>query len=254
MKNKNIKVKHTGGNSYHNKLFLQNYKDALQEFSGVVNGLIKSTTEDCNEWENMAWHAVELLRLERGGEGGMTLLRNVKFRDGDTFIHSVNVAMICYDIAKWAGKDKAYREEAALCGLMHDVGKLMVPSEILKKPGKLSEFETKQMRKHTLQGYYSLLFFHNENVGLAALQHHERCDGSGYPYGVTGEAINEFAKIVAIADVYDALTADRVYRRGMTPEKALAIMERDKDTFAPEFFSVFMEKATELLVKNADAV
>lgn len=247
MKNNYIKVKHTGGNSYRNKLFLQDYKDALQEFAGVVNGLVKSTTEDCVEWENMAWNAVELLNLERGGEGGITLLRNVKFRDYSTFIHSVNVAMISYDIAKWAGKDKAYREEAALCGLLHDVGKLMVPPEILKKPGKLSENETKLMRKHTLQGYYSLLFFHNENVRLAALQHHERYNGSGYPSGVAGSEINEFASIVAIADVYDALTADRAYRKAMAPKKALAIMEGEKDTFSPEFFSVFMKKATELL-------
>ena len=247
MRNKNIKAKHTGGNSYRNKLFLQDYKDALQEFTGVVNGLVKSTTEDCVELENMAWNAVELLNMERGGEGGITLLRNVQFRDYGTFIHSINASMLSYDIAKWSGKDKAYREEAALCGLLHDVGKLVVPPEILKKPGKLSENETKQMRKHTLQGYYSLLFFHNENVRLTALQHHERYDGSGYPYGVSGNEINEFASIVAIADVYDALTADRVYKKAMSPEKALAIMERERDKFAPEFFSVFMERATELL-------
>jgi len=247
---KNIKAKHISGNSYHNKLFLQDYKDALWEFTEVVNGLIKSTTEDCAEWEKMAWHAVELLNLERGGEGGITLLRNVKFRDSDTFTHSVNVAMLSYDIAKWAGKDKVYREEAALCGLLHDVGKLMVPEEILKKPGKLSEKEIKLMRRHPLQGYYSLLFFHDENVRLAALQHHERYDGKGYPYGIQGDEINEFAKIVAIADVYDALTADRVYRKAMVPEKALAVMDREKNSFAPEYYSVFVSKVKELLMEK----
>ena len=189
---------------------------------------------------------------ERGGEGGLTLLRNVQFRDVDTFIHSINVAMICLDIAKWAGKESAYCEEAALCGLLHDVGKLTVPDNILKKPGKLSARETKQMRKHPLQGYYSLLFFRNENVRYAALQHHERCDGSGYPLGLMENQINEFAKIVAIADVYDALTSSRVYKGPIAPDKALALMERNKDAFSQEFFSVFMKHARELLVLNQD--
>lgn len=250
MKNKNIKVKHTGGNSYHNKLFLQSYKEALQKFSGVVNGLVKSTTENCMEWEAMAWHVVELLNEEMDGEGGISLLRNVQFRDADTFFHSINVAMICFDISKWAGKDKAFCEEAALCGLMHDVGKLTVPQEVLKKPERLSGKETDEMRKHATQGYYSLLFFHNENVRLAALQHHERYDGSGYPCGLKGTEINEFARIVAIADVYDALTADRVYRKALSPERALSIMEREKETFSPEFFSVFMKRTSELLIEN----
>lgn len=248
-----LKAKYTGGNSYRNRLFLQVYRNAVSGFGEVVNGLIKSTTEDCSELEGMALHVIEVLNMDRDGDEALNLLSNVRAKDTDTFIHSVNVAMICYDIAKWCGMNKQEREEAALCGLLHDVGKLTVPQKVLKKPGKLNEKEREKMEKHTLQGFYSLLFFRNENVRLAALQHHERYDGSGYPFGSKGDEINGYAQIVAIADVYDALTADRVYRKAMTPTKALSIMEREKDTFSPLYFPTFLERATALIPEDKNA-
>lgn len=238
--------KNLPNNIYHNEIFLRVYEKAITGFDAVINGLIKSTTEDCHEWEEMAWHVVEILNENRDGGAAISMLNNIRWKDSSTFIHSVNVAMICYDIAKWAGMNKQEREEASLCGLLHDVGKLTVSQEVLKKPAGLSEEEREEMKKHTLQGFYSLLFFRNENVRLSALQHHERYDGSGYPFGETGEAINKFAQIVAIADVYDALTADRVYRKAMSPKEALGIMLQEKSTYSPFFFSVFYEKVSAL--------
>lgn len=230
-------------NSYRNEVFLHMYKNAVAEYGAVVNGLIKNTTEDCREWEQMAWHVVELLNMNRDGDGALSMLSSIRTKDNDTFIHSVNVAMICYDIAKWVGMNRLEREEASLCGLLHDVGKLTVPPEVLKKPGKLSIEERVEIKKHPLLGFYSLLFFRNENVRLAALQHHERYDGSGYPFGEKGDNINKYAQIVAIADVYDALTANRVYRKAMPANDALKIMWEEKEKFSPIYFPMFYEKA-----------
>lgn len=230
--------------------FLRGFKDALESFRNVINGLIKCTVDDSQELENMAWHVVDVLLKEHDGKEAFSLLSSVGWKDNDTFIHSINVAMICYDIAKWAGMEKTLREEAALCGLLHDVGKLTVPVEVLKKPGSLTDEEREEVRKHTLQGFRTLHFFRNENVRFAALQHHERYDGSGYPCGLKASEINVFAQIVAIADVYDALTTDRVYRKAMSPKNALELMEEEEQNYSPIFFSVFVKRVRSLFSEN----
>lgn len=222
-------------------------EESLVMFMDFVNELLKSTTDECSQLEQMAVHVIDVLDREIEAKEGHSLLASVSRKDSDTFIHSLNVAMLCYDIAKWNGFSKEEREEAALCGLLHDVGKLSVPDHVLLKPGHLTVEEREIIKKHTLQGYFNLWSFTNENLKLTAVQHHERYDGSGYPFGLRGDDINRYAQICSIADVYDAMTSERVYHKARRPEVVLEIMERDSAEYSPVYFPVFASKVREIL-------
>jgi HD-GYP domain-containing protein (c-di-GMP phosphodiesterase class II) len=128
----------------------------------------------------------------------------------------------------------------ALGLLLHDIGKLAIPDEILQKPGALDESEWAVVRRHPQMGAEML----GENISFliraVVKQHHERWDGSGYPDGTEGDAIHQFARIAAVADVYDAVTSERVYRAQMAPHQGVAIIERGEGTeFDPEVVAVF---------------
>ncbi len=157
----------------------------------------------------------------------MIHLSDVRTHDDYTFGHSVNVCMISTIIGIALGYNQINLQELALGALLHDVGKMLIPKEILNKPGKFSTEETKLMQLHCEFGFdilrkqsydMSLLSIH------VAYQHQEKYDGTGYPRGLKGSEIHEYARIAAIADVYDALTADRPYRIAMLPYEAYEIM------------------------------
>jgi HD-GYP domain-containing protein (c-di-GMP phosphodiesterase class II) len=160
--------------------------------------------------------------------GVLNHLQMIQDKDKYTFNHSVNVAVICGIIGKWQHDNMS---ELVMAGLLHDVGKTQVPLEILNKPGKLADAETQIMQKHPLEGLN--LCKHDRRVtnGILAgiVQHHERMDGSGYPFGLAADRISKFGRIVAVADMYDAMTSNRVYRRAMTPLSVL------KELFADMF-------------------
>jgi putative two-component system response regulator len=128
---------------------------------------------------------------------------------------------------------------------MHDVGKIGIPDEVLLKPGKLTPEEFEIIKKHTIIGERILGGSNIQLLNMAAeiaLSHHEKWDGSGYPNGIAGENIDASARIVAIADVYDALSNDRVYRAAMPEEKVLAIMKEGRNShFDPNLFDLFLE-------------
>ncbi|WAM34569.1 HD-GYP domain-containing protein [Caldicellulosiruptor morganii] len=151
-------------------------------------------------------------------------LKIVGFRDVDnyTFFHSVDVSIFSAIIGKLLGFDRKKIEDLALAALLHDFGKMKVPPEILNKPAKLTDEEFEEMKKHTIYGYQIVKNMDGvtEQIAEVALLHHERLDGSGYPLKLKGDRIPLFARIVAIADVYDALTADRVYKKKVVPTKA----------------------------------
>lgn len=146
--------------------------------------------------------------------------------DDYTFDHSVRVAMISGLLSKWLGLDLSLVKESTLAGLLHDIGKCNIPDEILNKPEELNEEEFKVMKTHSILGYILVKDIAKlpYNVQMAVLQHHERVDGSGYPHGIKGLEINYLAKIVAIADVYCAMTQDRVYKKGVHPFDAMSYM------------------------------
>lgn len=152
-------------------------------------------------------------------------LCQIKGYDEYTYVHSVNVGILMSSLARSMGYEGEKLRATGMGGLLHDIGKMKVPDSILNKPGKYADWEFEVMKKHP---YYGLELIKNRKVPeLARLvigQHHERYNGKGYPYGLQGEQINEVGVIAAVADVYDALTSDRVYRAAWTPQKALALI------------------------------
>lgn len=133
-----------------------------------------------------------------------------------TYEHSVRVSILAAIIGKWLGAEDDKIKELALAGMLHDIGKCNIPNEILNKPDTLTDNEFKIMKTHPTLGYILSKQIGNisADVQNGVLQHHERYDGSGYPAGLHGENIHEYARIIAVADVFDAMTSDRVYRSG----------------------------------------
>lgn len=145
-----------------------------------------------------------------------------------TFRHSTNVAMYAVRMAEEMGLDDADLRRLHLGGLLHDIGKLGISSRILEKPGRLDDDERKEIERHPLHTW-AILSRVGAFQGFARMSalHHEKLDGSGYPWGVGANELEPAARILAVADIYEALTADRPYRAGMTPPDALAILRRD---------------------------
>ncbi|MEG1847183.1 MAG: HD-GYP domain-containing protein [Lachnospiraceae bacterium] len=170
-----------------------------------------------------------LLHSSTGGQINVfDMLHNMRDYDDLTYVHCVNVSLICNTFARWLRLSEEDIETATLCGLLHDIGKIGIPDAIIKKPGKLTDEEFALVKTHPVKGYHLLLKCAvDEHVQKAALMHHERCDGTGYPLGLHGDKIDRFAKMVSIADVYDAMTAARVYRGSLCPFEVVDMMEAE---------------------------
>jgi len=157
-------------------------------------------------------------------------LSDVRSYDGYTFSHSVNVCVIAVMLGIKKGYNQKQLYELGLGAVLHDIGKTQIPEEILTKPGRLTDEEMTLMQQHTTFGWQILR--QNPNVPLSsahvAYQHHERPQGMGYPRGLTSERIIPYAKIVSVADAYDAMTSERAYQRGMLPHEALTQIHRLK--------------------------
>lgn len=162
---------------------------------------------------------------------------------------SAAVALTSYLIGQWSGYPSKEGMQIALSGLLHDIGKAKVDSDIWSKKGTLTENEKIEMRRHTHYGYELLRNVPaiNDGVKLAALQHHERIDGSGYPLGVTGERIHPYAKIVAIADIFHAMTQNRIYKRASSPYIALErLKEESFGQLDPQLVRTFIHKVGQM--------
>lgn len=171
-------------------------------------------------------------------------LNDIRTADEYTLGHSVNVCILSVLLGSQAGLNAAQLHELGLGALMHDIGKIAIPTEVLNKPGALTPEEFALMREHTTLGW-EILSTQQEisyTSSAMALQHHERWSGGGYPRGIKGTAIHQFSRICAVVDCYDAMTADRVYRKGFTPERALkSLNEISRDFFEPELLQLFCE-------------
>lgn len=185
--------------------------------------------------------------------GVINHLQMVRHKDDYTFEHSINVAIISGVLGKWLGYTGTNLNDLVLAGLLHDVGKTQVPLEILDKPDSLTVSEMKIMQTHALLGY-QLIKDNNQlssNVTYAVLQHHERLDGKGYPFEVTTDKIHQFARIIAIADTYDAMTADRVYHNKMTPFAVVETMASEMyDKLDPTICTVFLNNVRNYFIGN----
>jgi len=171
-------------------------------------------------------------------------------RDNYTHQHSKNVARISVEIGKRMGLSQQELEKLEFSAILHDVGKIGIPDSILLKPGKLTDEEYKIIKNHTVYGaeILSQVKYVDEDILKGALEHHERLDGSGYPYGKKGEEISLFGKIIGIADVFDALSSKRTYKEAWDFGEVLKIIEADveKGKFSKEVFEKLLESVKEL--------
>ncbi|MEK6796006.1 MAG: HD-GYP domain-containing protein [Spirochaetota bacterium] len=149
----------------------------------------------------------------------------LKMKDEYTYVHSVDVAVLAVLMGTNMKMQKADLFTLAAAGLLHDIGKMLVPDAILTKPGKYTDAEMTQMKKHSFLGY-KLLKRENidDRVANCVLEHHEWVNGKGYPFGKTGIYLDDFSKIIAVCDVFNALTTQRSYRDPMEPYKAVKVI------------------------------
>jgi len=155
-------------------------------------------------------------------------LTQLKNADEYTSQHSMNVCIFAISLGRHISLSTTELEDIGLCGLMHDMGKMKIPSEILNKPGQFEPEELKIMQSHPTLGW-KLLMTDHEMPGCAidaAYGHHERMDGSGYPRGLTGDRIHPYTRMITIVDMYDAISSDRVYKKGRTHLEAINILTK----------------------------
>lgn len=153
-------------------------------------------------------------------------ISELKISDEYTFKHSVDVATMAMIVSHHYGFTDQEVYEIGISGLLHDIGKSRIPNELLNKAGKLTDEEFALMKQHSLLGYGILKDKSDlsKSIKLGVLQHHEKNNGTGYPMGVTAEKINLFAKIIAVADIYDALVTERPYKKAFTPRDAVEMI------------------------------
>lgn len=186
----------------------------------------------------------EIISQLRQNNGAGEQLGSVYISDGELFHHSVNVTFYALTLGIHHNFSSSDLIELGMGTLLHDVGKLRVDQRILRKPGRLTEDEFQQVQLHTRHGYEILDALQDVSTksALVALQHHERLDGSGYPYKLKGEDIHPFSQLTAVVDVYEALTANRVYREAFLPHNALSIILEDRGVrLSEEHVDAFMK-------------
>lgn len=175
--------------------------------------------------------------------GAMVSLARLKSQDEYTYMHSVAVCALMVALGREAGMDEDECRAAGLAGLMHDLGKALMPLDVLNKPGKLSDDEFALIRTHPERGHEMLLEGRGATPEVldVCLHHHERIDGTGYPHKLSGEALSRIARMGAICDVYDAITSNRPYKRGWDPAESIARMASWKGHFDTQLFTCFVK-------------
>lgn len=178
---------------------------AIRSFQKIFRGIISCLTEN---------------------RAAINLLATTKIQEYYVYSHSLNVAIYACQLALENGLPLKDIEEIGLGAMLHDLGKLYIPRDILHKPGKLTDEEFEQVKLHCELGFETIRKIHEISLPVAhcAYQHHERIDGSGYPRGLKGDEIHRYAKIISVIDVFDAVTSPRVYRSAVLPHKGLELL------------------------------
>jgi putative nucleotidyltransferase with HDIG domain len=203
------------------------YADAKAMAKNIMSSLRLGRTLEMNQIHQVVDDCVDsVLR----NDNALLLLTKIKNKDEYTAEHCINVSILSAAFAKHLGLLEGEIRTLALCGLLHDVGKMRIDDEILNKPGALTPEEFAVMKNHTTFGRDVLAAL--PRLAHAAVDvaysHHERMDGKGYPRGLSGQQIPLFAKIVGLVDTYDAITSSRVYDKGRASMEALQIIHRNK--------------------------
>ncbi len=234
----------------------------LEEFKESYNKALNSVTdffEFAKKGDNIPAKEVK----ELGGElieytdsfGYLKLINQLKQKDKYTYQHGMNVGIYSAILGRWLGATEKNQESLLIAGLFHDIGKAKISEDIIKKPGPLTKDEYEEIKKHTIYGYEilneceELKLTYGQGLLMSALQHHEKRDGSGYPEGKSGKKISPVARIVAVADVFDAMTSNRVYKPKDSPFKAVEQLHDDSFyKLDPKAARTFLEKISDMFI------
>jgi|BioPla2DNA2_1021312.scaffolds.fasta_scaffold01002_25 putative nucleotidyltransferase with HDIG domain len=206
--------------------FSVQYNDNIDYVKDILNDLGMGNSIDMKKLNNVADSVV----ISAGKKKDVVrCLNQIKSTDDYLYAHSVNVSLLSMLLGKWLGLDTEEIMKLVQAGLLHDIGKIKVAPEILNKPGKLTKEEYEEIKKHTVYGYRILEKEKNisRDICAAVLMHHEKEDGSGYPMGIKGEKIHKLAKIITVADIYDAMTSNRVYKGKESAFQVFRMMEQE---------------------------
>lgn len=222
----------------------------IQSHNRVLEEQVKQRTEHL-------WKAIQDVEEARDGwrrsqeETVMRLSIAAEFRDEETAQHIYRMSEYCFMLARRVGFDEDAAQRIRIASQMHDIGKIGTPDEILLKPGKLTPEERAIMERHAAIGHRILADSEARLLQTAAsiaLHHHERVDGKGYPNRLAGTGIPIEGRIAAIADVFDALTTDRIYRKAFPVPTAVSMLREGRGTqFDAELLDVFLDLLPELL-------
>lgn len=208
------------------KTFEATYNKCMPRYKEIIDGIIK----EHKKYNIPALFSIysELAGCAKTGELLLDYLYNMLPSEDDlTYAHCLNSALIAGVFATWIGSTKEDMFMFIQCGFFYDIGKLMLPKELIWKPSKLTDMEFELMKTHTFQGYHLLKELDiDNNIVAAALMHHERCDGTGYPSRLTDGQINKYAKFISIIDAYEAMTSARTYRESLIPFQVIENFER----------------------------
>jgi putative nucleotidyltransferase with HDIG domain len=220
----------SGGDLHHRATVVS--RDEIGYLARTFNEMTASLEEKTAALEQTTFAAIE------------ALARAIDARDPSTFGHSARVAAISLEVADAMQLSDKEREALRRAALLHDIGKIGIEDKLLRKPGPLNQFEADDMREHPRIGYdmlKGLPFLQPSLPGV--LYHHERWDGAGYPAGLTGTAIPIPVRILAVADVFDALTSDRPYREGLSFSAAAAAIRNEAGLqFDPDVVTAFLSR------------
>ena len=214
------------------KHFEEVYRKNMPKYKNIIDKLVHD--EAPVSMEALFGIYAEVTGCAKTGEMLLDYLYNMLPSEDDmTYAHCLNSALIAGVFGTWLGVSKQDMFTLIQCGFFYDVGKLMLPQEIIWKPGKLTDIEYELMKTHTLLGYNLLK---NQNMGdnilNVTLMHHERCDGTGYPSKLKENQINEFAKYISIIDAYEAMTSARTYRNSLIPFQVIENFEKSSSYYS----------------------
>ncbi len=204
--------------------FRQKYENKVDEVTHIIKEIGRGASVDVHSVNQISKHIMKEFSTVSDVINYLHLVRPM---DNYTYSHSLNVSLMSIIIGRWMNLSEAEIDEIATAGLLHDIGKTKISEKLLVKPGKLTDSEFDELKKHPVLGYMMMENIKDAtlNMRYAVLLHHEKIDGSGYPVGAVDEEIPLFPKIVAIADIYDAMTSNRSYRNRMCPFEVIKNFE-----------------------------
>ncbi|WP_099467467.1 HD-GYP domain-containing protein [Konateibacter massiliensis] len=235
--------------------------ESFKEFYKAFNDSLKVTEK---MMDDIAFRAEEInsalvdsmidrvAKVSNNGIFIFDMLHCMRELDDLTYAHSMSVALICKVFGEWLKMPQSDVDALKMAGFFHDIGKVKIPKEIICKKGKLTPDEYEIVKKHAEFGYEILKGKNlDQRAIMAALMHHEKCDGSGYPNKLKGDQIEEFAKIVSIADAYEAMTASRCYREAICPFTVIGEFENNAlQHYEPKYILPLMEMIAQSYIGN----